>query len=187
MFSRYGFSHACFHVVIFPAAREMLKFIEPMLRLHISGLASSGAASRSASDMPSPPPVVMFSTASVDCLIVGRKRMNTAGSGVGSPVSGLRACRWMIAAPASAASMLACAICSGVIGSASDMLGVWIAPVMAQLMITLSAMPAAPLFPRSCTRPASSTRGGDQVWRTGVARPRLIAYGPAVRPRSSAG
>ena len=31
--------------------------------------------------------------------------MNTAGSGVGAPVSGSRACRWMIAAPASAASI----------------------------------------------------------------------------------
>src|SRR3954464_2329894 len=122
----------------------MLKFIEPMLRLHISGLACSGAARRSSSVIFSPPPVVTFTTASVDCLMIGRKRMNTAGSGVGSPVSGLRACRWMIAAPASAASMLLRAICSGVIGRCSDMLGVWIAPVTAQLMMTF-AIPAPPM------------------------------------------
>ncbi len=134
----------------------MLKFIEPMLRLHISGLACSGAASRSSSVIFSPPPVVMFTTASVLCLMVGRKRMNTAGSGVGSPVSGSRACRWMIAAPASAASMLLCAICSGVIGRCSDMLGVWIAPVTAQLMMTL-AMSFLPVRrARSCTGAAGA-------------------------------
>ena len=88
----------------------------PMLRLHISGLACSGAARRSSTVMPRPPPVVMFTTASVLCLMIGRKRMNTAGSGVGSPVSGLRACRWMMAAPASAAAIDWAAISSGVIG-----------------------------------------------------------------------
>ena len=110
----------------------MLKLNEPMLKDAISGLAARGAASRSSSVIFSPPPVVMLITASQDCLITGRKRMNTAGSGVGSPVSGSRACRWMMAAPAAAASMEAVAICSGVIGRASDMEGVWIAPVMAR-------------------------------------------------------
>ena len=38
-------------------------------------------------------------------------------------------------APALAASMLCCAISSGVQGRCGDMLGVWTAPVMAQLMI----------------------------------------------------
>src|SRR3954447_8624629 len=136
--SRYGFSQSYFHVFTRLPALEMLKFIEPMLRLHISGLACSGAARRSSSVIFSPPPVVMFTTASVDCLMMGRKRMSTAGSGVGSPFSGLRAWRWMMAAPASAASMLLWAICSGVIGRCSDMLGVWIAPVTAQLMMTLA-------------------------------------------------
>ena len=88
----------------------------PMFRLHISGFAASGAARRSSSVIFSPPPVVMFTTASVLCLMIGRKRMNTDGSGVGSPVSGSRACRWMIAAPASAAAIDSAAICSGVIG-----------------------------------------------------------------------
>src|SRR6478752_9917786 len=43
-----------------------------------------------------------------------------------------------MAAPASAAAMACSAIWSGVIGKASDMVGVWIAPVMAQVMMTLS-------------------------------------------------
>ena len=36
-----------------------------------------------------PPPVVMLTTASVACLMLGRKRMNTSGSGVGLPVFGI--------------------------------------------------------------------------------------------------
>jgi hypothetical protein len=43
-----------------------------------------------------------------------------------------------MAAPASAAPMACSAIWSGVIGRASDMVGVWIAPVTAQVMMTLS-------------------------------------------------
>src|SRR5687767_8815998 len=42
-----------------------------------------------------------------------------------------------MAAPASAASMAACAISSGVTGRWGDMEGVWIAPVTAQVMMTL--------------------------------------------------
>ena len=114
--ARYGFSQSCFQVFTRSPAWEMLKFMLPMLRLHISGFATSGAASRSSSVMASPPPVVMFTTASTLCLITGRKRMNTAGSGVGAPVCGSRACRWMMAAPASAASIAPRAISSGVIG-----------------------------------------------------------------------
>src|SRR3954453_7473269 len=104
--SRYGFSQSYFHVFTRLPALEMLKFIEPMLRLHISGLACSGAARRSSSVIFSPPPVVTFPTASVDCLMIGRKRMNTAGSGVGSPVRGLLAGRGLMAPPASAPLML---------------------------------------------------------------------------------
>ena len=44
----------------------------------------------------------------------------------------------MIAAPASAASIDERAISSGVIGRYSDMLGVWMAPVTAQQMMTLA-------------------------------------------------
>src|SRR5919198_2667599 len=47
-----------------------------------------------------------------------------------------------MAAPASAAPIACSAIWSGVIGSASDMVGVWIAPVTAQVMTTLSEFAA---------------------------------------------
>ena len=42
--------------------------------------------------------------------------MNRSGLWSGLPVSGSRACRWMIAAPASAAATASAVICSGVIG-----------------------------------------------------------------------
>src|SRR3981189_885440 len=45
-----------------------------------------------------------------------------------------------MAAPASAASTAASAISCGVTGSAFDIDGVWIAPVTAQVMMTLRAM-----------------------------------------------
>jgi hypothetical protein len=70
-------------------------------------------------------------------LMRGRKRPKASGDWSGRPVSGLRACRWTIAAPASAAPIAASAICSGVIGRCGDMVGVWIAPVIAQVMMTL--------------------------------------------------
>ncbi len=66
----------------------------------------------------------------------------------------------MIAAPASAASMLLRAICSGVIGRYGDMLGVAIAPVIAQLMMTLAMRP--PSFPQSCTAREGATRSGPR-------------------------
>src|ERR1700693_372985 len=43
----------------------------------------------------------------------------------------------MMAAPASAAPIAASAISVGVIGRWGDMVGVWIAPVIAQVMMTL--------------------------------------------------
>ena len=42
-----------------------------------------------------------------------------------------------MAAPARAAPIALSAICSGVIGRCGDIVGVWIAPVMAQLTMTL--------------------------------------------------
>ena len=83
------------------------------------------------------PPVVMLMTASQLCLMRGRKRMNISGSCVGRPSLGSRACRWRMVAPACAASIACSAIWSGVTGSASDMVGVWIEPVIAQLMTIL--------------------------------------------------
>src|SRR3954452_14338386 len=144
-------------------AREMLKFMLPMFKLHISGFATSGAASRSSSVMVRPPPVVMLITASVFCLIRGRNCMNTAGSGVGEPSCGLRACRWMMAAPASAASIEDRAISSAVIGRYSDMLGVWIAPVTAQLMMILAM--AFPLEADATDCAAAGREGPEAVSR----------------------
>ena len=63
--------------------------------------------------------------------------MNTSGSGVGRRSRGSRACRWRIAAPASAAPIASSAICSGVIGRYGDIVGVWIEPVTAQVMMTV--------------------------------------------------
>src|SRR5438105_10937734 len=112
------------------------KFIDPMLNDAISGLARNGAASRSCTVMLWPPPVVMLMTASQLCLMAGRNSMNTAGSGVGRPSRGSRACRCRIAAPALAASIDCSAICAGVMGSTGDIVGVWIEPVIAQVMMT---------------------------------------------------
>ena len=67
----------------------------------------------------------------------GTNFMKASGDWSGRPVCGLRACRWTIAAPASAAPIADSAICSGVIGRCGDMLGVWIEPVIAQVMMTL--------------------------------------------------
>ncbi len=83
------------------------------------------------------PPVVMLITALVCCFTRGRKRAKASGVWSGLPVSGSRACRWTIAAPASAAPTASAVIWSGVIGRWGDMEGVWIAPVTAQVMMTL--------------------------------------------------
>ncbi len=113
-----------------------------MLSEHISGENFITPASRSSTGMVGEPPVVMLTTASVACLIRGRNSMNTLGSPVGRPFCGSRACRCRIAAPASAAPIACSAIWSGVTGSASDIVGVWIAPVTAQVMMTLSDLAA---------------------------------------------
>ena len=70
------------------------------------------------------------------------------GSCVGWPSTGSRACRCTIAAPASAAATAASAISRGVTGRYGDMLGVWIDPVIAHVMMTLraSAMRRSPGF-----------------------------------------
>ena len=75
-----------------------------------SGFVVSAAANRSSSVMPWPPPVVTLRMASVCCLMRGRNSMNRSGVGSGLPFSGSRACRWMIAAPASAAATASAAI-----------------------------------------------------------------------------
>src|SRR5258708_18523794 len=109
-----------------------------------SGLTCSAGCSRSSMAMVGAPPVVRLITASHAFLICGRKRMNIFGSCVGRPSAGSRACRCTIAAPACAAPIAPAAISSGVTGRCGDMLGVWIAPVTAQVMMTLPCAPALP-------------------------------------------
>src|SRR5690242_308506 len=100
-----------------------------------SGWKRVAAAARSSRVIVTLPPVVMLITASVAALIWGRNWPKTSGSAVGLPVSGSRAWRWRIAAPASAAAIACAAICSGVVGRCGVWAGTWIAPVIAQLMI----------------------------------------------------
>ena len=124
------------------------KFIEPMLSEATSGLKVAAGSSRSSTVIHGAPPVVRFTTQSVRCLITGRKRPKASGVWSGLPVSGLRACRCTIAAPASAAPMAASAISSGVIGRCGDIDGVWMAPVTAQVMMTLRG-PATFMLPEN--------------------------------------
>ena len=71
------------------------------------------------------------------CLMTRKNGANAFGSWSGKPSEGRRAWRWTTAAPASAAPIAASAISSGVIGRCGDIEGVWIAPVTAQVMMTL--------------------------------------------------
>src|SRR3954464_7420549 len=86
------------------------------------------------------PPVVRLITQFERCLMIFRNGSNASGLWSGWPVLGLRACKCTMAAPASAASTAASAISCGVTGRAYDIDGVWIAPVTAQVMMTLRAM-----------------------------------------------
>src|ERR1041385_2464976 len=88
------------------------------------------------------PPVVRLITQLERCLMIFRNGAKASGLWSGWPVFGLRACRCTMAAPASAASTAASAISCGVTGSAFDIDGVWIAPVTAQVMMTLRLMTA---------------------------------------------
>src|SRR5215510_10624429 len=108
-----------------------------MLSEATSGLSSAAGRRRSSTVMVGAPPVVRLITTSVAALIFGRNCMNTAGSWVGLPSFAFLACRCTIDAPALAAPIAASAISSGVIGRCGDMVGVWIAPVTAHVMMTL--------------------------------------------------
>src|SRR5579883_2705075 len=108
-----------------------------MLRLATSGLSVAAGIARSSTRMVGAPPEVRLITALVRCLMRGRKRPNASGDWSGRPVSGLRACRCTMAAPASEAPTAASTISSGVTGRCGDIDGVWIAPVTAQVMMTL--------------------------------------------------
>src|SRR5215467_1267820 len=93
--------------------------------------------SRSSTLIPVPPPLVMLVTTSVSDLIALRYSRKTAGSAVGLPSFGSRACRWMTAAPASAAATDCATTSSTVYGRCGDIVGVWPAPVTAHVMMTL--------------------------------------------------
>src|SRR5258705_907788 len=108
-----------------------------MLSDATSGLSFKAGCRRSSMVIVGAPPVVRLITTFEAALIFGRKRMNIWGSCVGRPSAGSRACRCTIAAPAFAAPIAPSAISSGVIGRCGDMLGVWIAPVTAQVTMTL--------------------------------------------------
>jgi hypothetical protein len=83
------------------------------------------------------PPVVRLITQFERCFMIFRNGAKASGLWSGWPVFGLRACRCTMAAPASAASTAASAISCGVTGNAFDIDGVWMAPVTAQVMMTL--------------------------------------------------
>src|SRR5437870_4885335 len=138
-----------------------------MLSEHISGESCCAAEMRCSTVMVTAPPVVMLTTASQPCLMRGRNCMNTLASGDGRPSFGSRACKCNIAAPALAASTAWVAIWSGVIGSASDIVGVWIEPVIAQLITTLLA---------SWGMDAHSFRSKLPVARRAVARLTIINH-----------
>src|SRR5688572_1014392 len=108
-----------------------------MLSEATSGLSCSAGCSRSSIVMVAAPPVVRLMTTSLATAICGRNSWNSAGSCDGLPSFGLRACRCTIAAPACAAPIAPRAISAGVTGRYGDMLGVWIEPVAAQVMMTL--------------------------------------------------
>ena len=108
-----------------------------MLSEATSGLKVAAGFTRSSTVMNGLPPVVMLITALVCCLMRGRKRAKASGVWSGRPFSGLRAWRCSTAAPASAAANASLTISSGVIGRYGDIEGVWIAPVTAQVMMTL--------------------------------------------------
>src|SRR3954469_1794104 len=92
------------------------------------------------------PPVVRLITQLERCLMTFRNGAKASGLWSGWPVLGLRVGRRAIAAPAPAASTAASAISCGVTGSALDIDGGLIAPVTAQVMMTLRAMVALFLF-----------------------------------------
>src|SRR5579872_3298570 len=109
-----------------------------MLSEATSGLNVAAGRTRSSIDMVGAPPVVIFTTTLVRCLMTFRNGANASGDWSGRPSRGSRACKCTIAAPASAAPIAASAISVGVIGRCGDMVGVWIDPVTAQVMITRS-------------------------------------------------
>src|SRR5205814_7286438 len=112
------------------------KFIEPMLSEATSGLKCAQGFKRSSISIVGAPPVVMLITTLHAALIFFRNGSNASGRWSGRPSFGSRACRCTIAAPALCAPIAASAISSAVMGRCGDMVGVWIAPVTAHVMMT---------------------------------------------------
>src|SRR6188768_1700483 len=108
-----------------------------MLSDATSGLNTAQGLRRSSTVIVGAPPVVMLTTTSHVSLMRFRNGANRSGFWSGRPSFGSRACRCTIAAPASCAPMAASAISSAVMGRYGDMVGVWIAPVTAHVMMTL--------------------------------------------------
>ena len=117
-----------------------------MLSEATSGFNCNAGCRRSSIVIVAAPPVVKLMTTSERRLMSAANSRKYFGSCVGWPSTGSRACRCTIAAPASAAPTAASAISRGVTGRCGDIDGVWIEPVMAQVMMTLraSAMVFAP-------------------------------------------
>ena len=143
LFSRCSRSHSCLNSLKRFSIGNSPKFIDPMFSEANSGLKVAAGSMRSSTDMCGLPPVVMLITASVAALIFDRNGRNSSGSCDGRPSLGSRAWRCRMAAPALAASIAAEAISSAVTGKWGDMLGVWIAPVGAQVMIALDRVAMA--------------------------------------------
>ena len=116
------------------------KFIEPIFNEATSGLKWCAGRKRSAIVIVGAPPVVRLITTLLFSLISFKNGVNNSGSWEGLPSTGLRACKWTIDAPALAAPKAASAISLAVTGKCGDMLGVWMAPVTAQVMMTLRGM-----------------------------------------------
>ena len=108
-----------------------------MLSDATSGLKAAAGFTRSSAVMVGAPPVVIFTTTLERCLITLRKGAKASGDWSGRPSCGLRACRCTMAAPASAAPIALSAISWAVTARCGDIDGVWIAPVTAQVMMTL--------------------------------------------------
>src|SRR4051794_16050797 len=141
-----------------------------MLREASSGASWTAGAMRSSTVMCGLPPVVRLMTTSEPALTIASTSLNSPGSCTGWPSWGSRTCRCTIAAPAAAAPRAASAICSGVTGSAGDIVGVWIAPVGAQVMIAdLACLAMGPspydeaLDNRAYRRPPSDGNPGEEA------------------------
>src|SRR4249920_1750940 len=107
--------------------------------------------------------------------MLGRNARNRSGSWVGRPSRGSRACRCTMAAPAFAAPTALPAISSAVTGRCGDMVGVWMAPVTAHVMIALRRKPRL--------RQAPNAEAGDfeqapgQELRPGFLREQIVDRG----------